>query len=67
MDIDPVLLLKIGVTLFSLVTLYLFRRKIMSIIEGLIIGGDVSDYEGKKTSEVYDAINEKLDIILKER
>lgn len=67
MDIDPVLMLKIGITLFSLVTLYLFRRKIMSIIDGLIIGGDVTDYEGKKASEVYDSINEKLDTILKER
>ena len=67
MEMDPALMLKIGVTLFSLVTLYLFRRKIMNIIDGLLVGGDVTDYEGKTASEVYESINEKLDTILKER
>ena len=56
--------LKITITVVSLVSLYLFRRRIQKIISDILIGGDSNRYNGKTVSEIMDQVESRLDEVI---
>ncbi len=62
MEVD--LAVKIIVSLASLVTLWIFRRNIKNIVGGLMINGNISEYDGSSDTDVTAMIGERLDSIL---
>ena len=68
MSVDYELILltvKIGVALFSMVTLYIFRRDILKIITDITVGGDTKEYVGKDISEIKERLNDRINEVLK--
>ena len=59
------LIVKIGVALFSMVTLYIFRRDILKIITDITVGGDTKEYVGKDISEIKERLNDRINEVLK--
>ena len=64
-ELDPVDFLKIGVSVISLISLYIFRRQIKKMITDLVIGGDTSKYVDKSAAEISDSIDSCLSELLK--
>ena len=53
------------VTIVSMVTLLLFKRRIKKIISDLVIGSDTSEYQELSISEMRDRIESRMDEVLK--
>ena len=53
------------VTIISMVTLLLFKRRIKKIISDLVIGSDTSEYQELSISEMRDRIESRMDEVLK--
>lgn len=53
------------VTLISMVTLFLFKRRIKKIITDLVIGSDTSEYQDVTVSEMRDRIEQRMDEVLR--
>ncbi len=53
------------VTLISMVTLFLFKRRIKKIITDLVIGSDTSEYQDVSVPEMRDRIEARMDEVLK--
>ena len=53
------------VTIISMVTLFLFKRKIKKIITDLVIGSDTSEYQDVTVPEMRDRIESRMDEVLK--
>lgn len=53
------------VTIASMVTLFLFKRRIKKIITDLVIGSDTSEYQDVTVPEMRDRIESRMDEVLK--
>ena len=53
------------VTIVSMVTLFLFKRRIKKIITDLVIGSDTSEYQDVTVPEMRDRIESRMDEVLK--
>ncbi len=53
------------VTLVSMVTLFLFKRRIKKIITDLVIGSDTSEYQDVTVPEMRDRIEQRMDEVLR--
>lgn len=53
------------VTIVSMVTLLIFKRRIKKIISDLVIGSDTSEYQELSISEMRDRIESRMDEVLK--
>ncbi len=53
------------VTVVSMVTLFLFKRRIKKIITDLVIGSDTSEYQDVTVPEMRDRIESRMDEVLK--
>lgn len=53
------------VTIISMVTLFLFKRRIKKIITDLVIGSDTSEYQDVTVPEMRDRIESRMDEVLK--
>lgn len=53
------------VTLISMVTLFLFKRRIKKIITDLVIGSDTSEYQDVIVPEMRDRIEQRMDEVLR--
>ena len=65
MDISTVDLIKIAITVVSVISLWYFRRQIVKVITDLLVGGDSSKYDGKQVSEIMEDIDNKLGEMLR--
>ena len=66
MDSDTLwMLVKIGITAGSLILLWIYKRRIMSILTDAIVGGDTKAYEEKTYVEIRDEMERKIDEVLK--
>lgn len=57
--------LKIIITIISIVSLYLFRRKIQKIIADIIVGGDTARYNERSVSDIMRDVENRLDMVIK--
>lgn len=64
-ELDIFDLLKIGVSIVSIVSIYIFRRQIKKMLTDLVIGGDTSKYVDKSVSEISESIDSRLSEMLK--
>lgn len=55
----------VAVSVISMVTLFLFKRRIKKIIADLVIGSDTSEYQDVTVSEIRDRIEGCMDEVLK--
>ena len=53
------------VTMVSMVTLFLFKRKIKKILTDLVIGSDTSEYQDVTVPEMRDKIEARMDEVLR--
>ncbi len=53
------------VTVISMVTLFLFKRRIKKVITDLVIGNDTSEYQDVTVPEMRDRIESRMDEVLK--
>ncbi len=53
------------VTVVSMVTLFLFKRRIKKVITDLVIGNDTSEYQDVTVPEMRDRIESRMDEVLK--
>lgn len=53
------------VTIISMVTLFLFKRRIKKIITDLVIGSDTSEYQDVSVPEMRDRIESRMDEVLR--
>ena len=53
------------VTIISMVTLFLFKRRIKKIITDLVIGSDTSEYQDVSIPEMRDRIESRMDEVLR--
>ena len=53
------------VTIISMVTLFLFKRRIKKIITDLVIGSDTSEYQDVTVPEMRDRIEGRMDEVLR--
>lgn len=65
MPLDMIDIAKIAITIASLVVLYLFRKKIVSTISDLIIGGDSKRYKDEPSSDIVRRSEARLNEVLK--
>lgn len=61
----PDMWLKIGITLFSLVSLYLFRRKIMKVVMDFLVGEDTERYHNLSLNEILKESETRIDEVLR--
>lgn len=59
------LLVKIGITIASLVFLWIFKKHIMRLVTDLIVGGDTKVYEDKTYDQIRSDMERKLDEVLR--
>ena len=57
--------LKIAITVVSVISLYLFRRRIIKIVSDIIVGGDTTRYNGKQVSEIMEDVESRLDEVIR--
>ncbi len=55
----------IAVTIISMVTLFLFKRRIKKVLTDLVVGSDTSEYQDVTVPEIRDRIEERMDEVLK--
>ena len=66
MDISELNLYRIIiVTVISMVTLFLFKRKIKKVVTDLVIGSDTSEYQDVSVPEMRDRIEQRMDEVLR--
>ena len=53
------------VTVISMVTLFLFKRRIKKVITDLVIGNDTSEYQDVTVPEMRDRIESRMDEVLR--
>ena len=53
------------VTIISMVTLFLFKRKIKKVVTDLVIGSDTSEYQDVTVPEMRDRIEQRMDEVLR--
>lgn len=53
------------VTIISMVTLFLFKRKIKKVVTDLVIGSDTSEYQDITVPEMRDRIEARMDEVLR--
>ncbi len=53
------------VTIISMVTLFLFKRKIKKVVTDLVIGSDTSEYQDVSVPEMRDRIEQRMDEVLR--
>ncbi len=53
------------VTIISMVTLFLFKRKIKKVVTDLVIGSDTSEYQDVTIPEMRDRIEQRMDEVLR--
>ena len=53
------------VTVVSMVTLFLFKRRIKKLITDLVIGSDTSEYQDVTVPEMRDRIEQRMDEVLR--
>lgn len=53
------------ITIASMVTLFLFKRRIKKIITDLVIGSETSEYQDVTVPEMRDRIESRMDEVLK--
>ena len=53
------------VTVISMVTLFLFKRRIKKVLTDLVIGSDTSEYQDVTVPEMRDRIESRMDEVLK--
>jgi uncharacterized membrane protein len=56
---------KIGVTIFSCLSLWYFRRRIIKTITDFIIGEDSATYQDKSVVEIMKGVDEQLKEVLR--
>lgn len=57
--------IKVGVTVVSFVSLWLFRRKILKVVTDTIVGGDTERYNGKAVSDIMKDVESRLDEVVR--
>ena len=53
------------VTIISMVTLFLFKRKIKKVVTDLVIGSDTSEYQDVSVPEMRDRIERRMNEVLR--
>lgn len=53
------------VSIVSMVTLFLFKRRIKKVITDLVIGSDTSEYQDVTVPDMRDRIESRMDEVLK--
>lgn len=66
MDAIPVIdIVKIAVSVLSLVFLYLFRRKIVKFLSDAFVGGDTERYQEESIQDIRDRVERTIQEVLR--
>lgn len=65
MDSQLIDIIKILITVVSLISLYLFRRQITKVVTDVMTGQDSSRYDGKTPSDIMEDIDRRLEEVIR--